>query len=71
MIFAEGDTNMKKLETIIAIGMGLSLLLAQPIYASTEATLSKSNAYAIGILICLTFGLSIYLFWVIFQPERF
>jgi K+-transporting ATPase KdpF subunit len=62
---------MKKLEILIVIGMGLSLLLAKPIYASTEATLSKSTAYAIGILISLTLGLSIYLFWVIFQPERF
>ncbi len=57
--------------SLIFTGMGLSLLIAYPIYGATQANLSKTNAYAIGILISLTLALSIYLFWVILQPEKF
>ena len=35
------------------------------------ATIARNTAYAIGILLLVTISLSIYLFTVIFQPERF
>ena len=49
----------------------LNLLLAPTVLAATGATLTRQTAYAIGLLLLVTLGLSVYLFVVIFQPERF
>ncbi|NEP18749.1 MAG: K(+)-transporting ATPase subunit F [Leptolyngbya sp. SIO4C1] len=48
----------------------LNLVLAPAVYAASEM-LTRKAAYAIGVLLLVTVGLSIYLFAVIFQPERF
>lgn len=49
----------------------LNLALAPVVYAATGEALTRQAAYAIGVLLLVTVGLSIYLFAVIFQPERF
>ncbi|WP_013323315.1 potassium-transporting ATPase subunit F [Gloeothece verrucosa] len=72
--FMKGEVNPLKfiyLPILVFSGMILSLLMAYPIYAAAEDSLTKTNSYAIGILICSTFALSVYLFWVILQPEKF
>ncbi len=51
--------------------MGFNLLIAPALYASTGDSLTRQSAWALGILGLLTLGLSIYLFTVIIQPERF
>lgn len=48
-----------------------NLFLAPIVYAANGAELTRKTAYAIGLLILLTLALSVYLFFVIVQPERF
>ena len=55
----------------VFLGMSLNLIFAPTVMAATGATITRQTAYAIGILYCVTVALSIYLFTVIFQPERF
>ncbi|WP_009633418.1 K(+)-transporting ATPase subunit F [Synechocystis sp. PCC 7509] len=49
----------------------LNLVIAPAVYAASSGALERRHAYALGILGLLTFGLVIYLFVVVFQPERF
>ncbi|MGJ3249480.1 MAG: K(+)-transporting ATPase subunit F [Elainellaceae cyanobacterium] len=49
----------------------LNLAIAPAVLASTNGSIERSTAYAIGILSLVPLGLAIYLFAVIFQPERF
>ena len=51
--------------------MCLNLVIAPAVYAATGEEITRKAAWALGILGLITFGLSIYLFVVIFQPERF
>lgn len=48
-----------------------SVVIAPAVLASTGGTLDRSQAYALTILGLGTLALSIYLFLVMFQPERF
>lgn len=49
----------------------LNLLIAPAVDAATGAEITRKAAYALGFLGMVILGLSIYLFVVIFQPERF
>ncbi|NJK51873.1 MAG: K(+)-transporting ATPase subunit F [Leptolyngbyaceae cyanobacterium SU_3_3] len=49
----------------------LNLILAPAVQAATSNEFSRTQAYALGILGLVTVALSIYLFVVMFQPERF
>lgn len=49
----------------------LNLLIAPSVDAATGEEITRRAAYAIGILGIVTVGLGVYLFVVIFQPERF
>jgi K+-transporting ATPase KdpF subunit len=49
----------------------LNLAIAPAVDAATGAEITRKAAYALGVLGIVTVGLSIYLFVVIFQPERF
>jgi K+-transporting ATPase KdpF subunit len=49
----------------------LNLIVAPAVYGATNGVLSRNQAYAIALLELGTVALSIYLFVVIFQPERF
>jgi K+-transporting ATPase KdpF subunit len=48
-----------------------NLLLAPAVQAATPAVESRFSAYTITLLGLVILSLSIYLFVVIFQPERF
>ncbi len=48
-----------------------NLVLAPAVQAATGNALSRPQAYALGILGLVTVTLSVYLFVVMFQPERF
>lgn len=50
--------------------MCLNLFIAPAVLAANE-NLDRTAAWAIGLLGIVTLGLSVYLFFVIFQPERF
>ncbi|MEO8893173.1 MAG: K(+)-transporting ATPase subunit F [Coleofasciculaceae cyanobacterium] len=49
----------------------LNLLLAPAVDAATGAEINHKASYALGLLGMVIVGLSVYLFVVIFQPERF
>ena len=49
----------------------LNLVIAPAVYAASTGVLERRQAYALGLLGLLTLGLIIYLFVVVFQPERF
>ena len=59
------------LAIVIFVSMSLNLIFAPMVMAATGAEITRQTAYAIGILYCVTVALSVYLFTVIFQPERF
>ncbi len=56
---------------IILTLLFLQLLLAEGVYATTQAGLERGNAHAIAGLLVLVLGLGIYLMMVIIEPERF
>jgi K+-transporting ATPase KdpF subunit len=60
-----------RLPLIIFLGLCFNLLFAPIIYASTGEEMTRKAVYAIGVLGLVTLGLSVYLFFVIFQPEKF
>lgn len=49
----------------------LNLLLSPLVQASTGGLLSRGQSYALGLLGLVTLSLFVYLFVVIFQPEKF
>lgn len=49
----------------------LNLLLAPAVQAATDNAVTRGQAYALGVLVLVTVALSIYLFAVMFQPEKF
>jgi K+-transporting ATPase KdpF subunit len=49
----------------------INILLAPAVSAATGGTLSREQSYALGLLGLVTIALAIYLFAVIFQPEKF
>lgn len=49
----------------------LNLLIAPAVYAAVGGGITRQAAWMLGVLGLVTLGLSVYLFWVIFQPERF
>ncbi len=60
-----------QLPIIIFLVMCLNLLIAPVVYANSGGSLDKVSAWAIGILGFTALMLVVYLFMVIFQPERF
>ena len=48
-----------------------NLVLSPVVQASVGGTLSRGQSYALTLLGLVTFGLFVYLFMVIFQPEKF
>lgn len=61
----------QKLAIYFLIILGLNLILSPLVQASTGGILSRSQSYALGLLGLVTVSLFVYLFVVIFQPERF
>jgi K+-transporting ATPase KdpF subunit len=61
----------RRYPTYLFLALCFNLILAPLVLAATGNTFSTSQAYALGILGIGTVALSIYLFVVMFQPERF
>lgn len=53
------------------LALCFNLVLAPAVLAATGGTVSRLNAYAIGVLGLLTFAMAIYLLVVMLQPQRF
>jgi K+-transporting ATPase KdpF subunit len=63
--------NHKKIPLFLFFALCLNLILAPTVLAAAGNTISRGTAYAIGLLGLVVLGLTIYLFTVILQPERF
>jgi K+-transporting ATPase KdpF subunit len=61
----------RKLTRYLLWSSAINLVLAPVVYAATSGTISREQSYALGLLGVVTVALSIYLFTVIFQPEKF
>jgi F subunit of K+-transporting ATPase (Potass_KdpF) len=61
----------QKLPLYVLLATVLNLVLAPLVYAATDGALSRAQSWALGLLGVATVALSIYLFFVMFVPERF
>lgn len=60
-----------KIPSSLFLGLCLNLILAPAVFAASGNALTHAQAYALGILGLVTVALSLYLFVVMFAPERF
>lgn len=61
----------KKYPKYLFLSLCLNLIVAPAVYAANTESFTKFQAYALGLLGIVTFAFSIYLFAVMFQPEKF
>lgn len=69
--FVWSEWRSKKLPLAIFVALCLNLLIAPLVYAGANGTLERRSAWAIGILGFVILAIVVYLFFVVFQPERF
>jgi hypothetical protein len=62
--------HKKRVPLKLFLFMCANLAIAPAIYANNTG-ISPAQAYAIGLLLLAAFALSVYLFVVMFVPERF
>ncbi|BAY24163.1 K+-transporting ATPase subunit F [Calothrix sp. NIES-2100] len=65
------DWRKQKLPLYLFLGMCFNLVVAPVVYAATGEQFSRTQAWALGLLGIATLSLSIYLFFVMFVPEKF
>jgi len=65
------EWRKQKLPLYLFLGLCFNLFLAPAVFAATGGDLSRTQSYWLGALVILTFALAIYLFFVMFVPERF
>jgi K+-transporting ATPase KdpF subunit len=66
------EWRRQKLPLYLFLGLCFNLILAPAVFAATGGDhLSRTQSYWLGALVILTFALAIYLFFVMFVPERF
>lgn len=61
----------QKLPLYLFLAMCFNLVVAPIVYGATGEELSRSQSWGLGLLGLTTLGLSIYLFFVMFVPEKF
>lgn len=61
----------QKLPLYLFLGLCFNLVLAPAVFAATGGDLSRSQTYWLGALGLATVALAIYLFFVMFVPEKF
>lgn len=65
------EWRRQRIPIAIFVILCINLLLAPVVYAAADGGLERRYAYAIALLGLVTLGLVVYLFVVVFQPERF
>ncbi len=63
--------NKQKYPRYLFLALCLNLIVAPAVYAANAESFSRYQAYALGLLGIATVIFSIYLFVVMFQPEKF
>lgn len=61
----------QKLPLYLFLSLCLNLVIAPIVYAAGNNALSRTQAWALGLLGLGAIALSIYLFFVMFVPEKF
>ena len=65
-------STKKKYPKYLFLTLCFNLIVAPAVYAAANIqSFTRFQAYALGLLGLVTFGFSIYLFAVMFQPEKF
>lgn len=64
-------SRRQKLPRYLFLALCFNLVLAPVVYAAAGNELTRHQAWALGLLGLGTFVLSIYLFFVMFTPEKF
>ena len=65
------EWRRQKLPLYLFLGLCFNLILAPAVFAATGGDLSRTQAYWLGALGLVTVALAVYLFFVMFVPERF
>ena len=65
------EWRRQKLPLYLFLGLCFNLFLAPAVFAATGGDLSRTQAYWLAALGLVTVALAIYLFFVMFVPERF
>ena len=60
-----------KIPLYLFLVLNLNVLLAPAVFAVTDGAFTRGQSYATAMLILLTVALGIYLFFVMFFPEKF
>jgi K+-transporting ATPase KdpF subunit len=63
--------SSRKLTRYLLWSSAINLALAPVVFAASGGIISREQSYALGLLGLVTVALSLYLFAVIFQPEKF
>jgi hypothetical protein len=61
----------QKLPLYLFLAMCFNLVVAPLVYAASGEQLSRSQSWGLGLLGLVTLGLSFYLLFVMFVPEKF
>ena len=61
----------RKHSLYLFLALSLNLVIAPVVYAATGNEFSRTQAWTLGLLGLGTVALSIYLFFVMFVPEKF
>ncbi len=65
------DWRNHKLSLSIFLALCFNLVLAPLVLAATDGSFSRNQAWSLSLLGLVTLALAIYLFFVMFVPERF
>ncbi|UBF24472.1 potassium-transporting ATPase subunit F [Kovacikia minuta CCNUW1] len=65
------EWRRQKLPLYLFLGLCFNLVLAPAVFAATGGDLTRTQAYWLAALGLVTVALAIYLFFVMFVPERF
>jgi len=69
--FVWSQWRRQRLPLVIFLVLCLNLVVAPAVYAAVGGRWERRYAYALGALGLVTLSLCVYLFVVVFQPERF
>jgi K+-transporting ATPase KdpF subunit len=65
------EWRRQKLPLYLFLGLCFNLILAPAVFAATGGEMSRSQTYWLSALGLVTIALAIYLFFVMFVPEKF
>jgi K+-transporting ATPase KdpF subunit len=65
------EWRRQKLPLYLFLGLCFNLVLAPAVFAATGGEMSRSQSYWLATLGLVTIALAVYLFFVMFVPEKF